>query len=247
MADWPVTYGQGLSEWGKTTGISRPVLVAESGSANTKGAWTELIASTGFDAEAIAVRIEGPNSAKTIAVDIGIGVTDSEVVLIPDIISSAGLSAGSAQNGPFCVFPLSIKAGTRISVRSQSSTTPSNDLRCAVYLIGQGFNRSSGLALVDTYGVTTTSATNGTVYDPGGTADTKGGWTQIVASTTRDISALMIIATNNENAAMTNAGWFFDVGVGASAAEKIIIPDLSTTAWNHGQQYPADMLRAISR
>jgi hypothetical protein len=184
------------------------VLVAESGSANTKGAWTELIASTGFDAEAIAVRIEGPNSAKTIAVDIGIGVTDSEVVLIPDIISSAGLSAGSAQNGPFCVFPLSIKAGTRISVRSQSSTTPSNDLRCAVYLIGQGFNRSSGLALVDTYGVTTTSATNGTVYDPGGTADTKGGWTQIVASTTRDISALMIIATNNENAAMTNAGWF---------------------------------------
>jgi hypothetical protein len=92
-------------------------------SANTKGSWTQLIASTTNPVVGILVLLE-VSSLATFLIDIGTGASGSEVVLIPDIYASF-YSTNAAIMSAAIFFPVQVPAGTRIAARCQSGTANS--------------------------------------------------------------------------------------------------------------------------
>jgi hypothetical protein len=80
------------------------------------------------------------------------------------------------------------------------------------------------LTRVTDYG--TNTADSGAVsVDPGATINTKGSWTQIVASTTNPIRMLMVGIGNGANATRTAYDWLLDIGIGGSGSEVVILAD----------------------
>jgi hypothetical protein len=65
----------------------------------------------------------------------------------------------------------------------------------------------------------------GTEIDPGGTANVKGAWTQITASTAADLAALVMAVGHRGNGALRHEQLLFDVGVGAAGSEQVLVPD----------------------
>ena len=102
--------------------ITADATLTASGTAHTKGSWTQIIASAPFDIGMLWITADDNHAASTntsMLLDIGIGAASSEVVLLPDIL--AGHSTLSASQG-FMV-PIFIPQGTRISGRIQAAIT----------------------------------------------------------------------------------------------------------------------------
>ena len=207
---------------GLDTANSRGTTLTAAGSANTKGSWTQLIASTAGEASGIVVHIQGSgtNSADFL-IDIGIGAATEEV-LIPDIQWS-NASAGTAGS---VVFPVHVPAGSRISARI-ASTTASGTKRVSVTLLPVGPGVHPGFGACTAYGVVAASSA-GTQVDPGGTANTKGAFTQLVASTASPIHAVVLgFGAGGDWSRAAQAHQLWDIAVGA-ATEQIVIPDVPT-------------------
>lgn len=108
------------------------VAIDPGGTVNTKGAWTEITASSGFHAAAIMFSF-GFNddiirAADARAVlDIGIGAASSEQILLADFL----LGWGVLMDGPFIpslpILPFYIPSGTRIIARAQCSHNTAGD------------------------------------------------------------------------------------------------------------------------
>lgn len=89
----------------------------------SKGSWAQAIASLALDTFGLLICINSnvaSAASRNSVVDIGIGGSGSEIVLIPDLIggNASGYNTGG---GLWYYFPVFIPAGTRIAVRSQGS------------------------------------------------------------------------------------------------------------------------------
>lgn len=219
--------GQYAEAAGADTSTSLGTSITASGSTNTKGSWTQLIASTAHDAIGMMIYMRGNTGTQQVLVDIGIGASSSEIALIPNLKYT-----NAAYGFSFTAwFPVQIPAGTRLSARCQSSVASGN-MKVHVVLIYGALKNPVPLTHVLDYGAdTSTSAV--TSVDPGGTANTKGAWTQITASTTHDIKALGI-AWYSSTAATTAVARLIDIGVGAGGSEQILLPDLRNQSDNSG-------------
>jgi hypothetical protein len=165
-----------------TASARDPITVTSGGTAHTKGNWTQLIASTPYDAYGIWVSIEGVHVADTntaYLVDIGVGPAGSEVVVLPN------LDAWGADNTGWGLrlywFPVYIPAGSRIVARSQASTASKNS-KVMVALDGVPWYGRWGVGPVVDYG-TNLSISAGTSVTPATNAF--GSWVQI-GTTVRD-------------------------------------------------------------
>jgi hypothetical protein len=216
MADWPVAAGCRIETAGALTASSAGTTIT-AGAVDVKGSWAQLIASTSFTSSALIINW---NSSLGL-LDIGIGASGSEVVLIPNIMhanssATAGLATGM-------LFPICVPAGARLSARTQSfsASAPST---ITVELISGGFSLPTGYNVVNAYGINNGfGATRGTSIDPGATVNTKGAWTQITASTTRSHAGLMMILGTQNNTVMQSASFLYDIGVGASGSEIVLL------------------------
>lgn len=225
MGDWPLGLkGGGPHESiGITASASRGTTVTASATANTMGAWVQLTAATARESTWCEVHVHSSTAARDYLIDIGIGGAGSEVVLIPYLVSGSG--TGSISRGADFRFPLLIPAGARISARCQSGTG-SSTIRVSMTLGGGGFTQEAGMGQVSAYGAVAAS-TAGTTVDPGGTtANTKGAWTQLAASTTAPIRALLIGQCNQLQSTRTSCDWLMDVGIGGAGSEVVVLPDL---------------------
>ncbi len=113
---------------GAVTGSSTGTTITASGTANTKGSWTQLIASTSKRAVAITVSLAWGMGVDML-VDVGTGAAGSEVVLLPNLLHPAA--------GPrltHFVFMIQIPSGTRVAARCQSPTASATDV-AVIYLI----------------------------------------------------------------------------------------------------------------
>lgn len=123
--------------YGADTAASAGTTLTTVGSANVKGAWTELVAATTRDHRFI-VPFPGKPAGTTVPatnglIDIGIGPAGSEVVLVPDLYYETYTSEVMTPNNP--LLPCRIPAGTRLSARYQSTgTTAAGAPRVAVTL-----------------------------------------------------------------------------------------------------------------
>lgn len=189
--------------------------VTANASAHTKGAWTELIASTAFDVDALDIDVgnvsaSGVNTATLL--DIGVGAAASETVIIPDVAVGGALFGDTIANRVGISFrvPIRIPKGSRVSARIQSIVTGGKTATVNVRPLHSAIPVPVG-STVDVIGSNTATseaaATSGTV-------DT---WTEI-GTTTKAYDALVFVPSM-ASGAVTQGERLFFVGIGASGSE----------------------------
>ncbi|GAA0969760.1 hypothetical protein GCM10009555_017480 [Acrocarpospora macrocephala] len=223
MADWPLYDGQGTETAGATAASSIGVAVTAGGSTNTKGSWVELIAATAHKAVGLIVNAgRGHTATADFLVDIGVGASSSETVIIPNL----KCDNGSNNLGPGQILiPIGIPAGTRIAARCQA-TSASAVTRLQVILLYGSWLGQPPLGRVTAYGVATADS-GGVSVDPGLAANTKGSWSQITASTTNPMRSMLVSIGQQANSGRSvNTDWLLDIAIGAGGSELIVIADL---------------------
>ena len=114
--------------------------VEPGGTANTKGSYVEFAASTTFPIRRIILGSTVLSTSITNAtwlVDVAVGASGSEQVIVPDIPFAAGANQDQADPAVIA-FDVNIPAGSRIALRSQCSITDVNDRRINFALHGVG-------------------------------------------------------------------------------------------------------------
>jgi hypothetical protein len=205
MGGWPIFDGQ---KW-------------ENATANTKGSYTQLIASTGGDAVAIWVNFYTMTQNRDILVDLAIGAASSEQVLFENLYC--------ANQSPYSYFfPVQIPAGTRIAARSQSGSSGGALLRMQIHLLYGSAKTGAPAGKVHTLGANT--ADSGGVLVTLGLNDTKGSYAQITASTPADFRAIVLALGIAGNTLFDGRFFLLDLAVGGAGSEQIILPDLAFRA-----------------
>jgi hypothetical protein len=191
------------------------VTVTANSSAHTKGAWTELIASTTSNSACLFLRVRSvgvPSTNTATLLDIGTGDSGSETEIISNI--AIGGAAGSAAD-PFGIYlqvPIQIPAGTRISARIQSIVTLGKTATIDAAVGGSGDYAATPTSVDSIGGNTATS-------EGIGMSGSSGTWVEAIASTSRAYRGIVLIPSVASAARGGNANSIFTIGVGASASE----------------------------
>src|SRR3990167_876276 len=88
--------------------------------------FTQLIAATTFDAQCVLVTVGSTavsNANSSTLLDIAIGASTAETVIIPDLCAGWAQDSGTAPGGRHYIFPLYIPSGSRVSARTQTVRT----------------------------------------------------------------------------------------------------------------------------
>ena len=126
-------------DYGTAAGDSGGTAVDPGGVAHTKGAWSEVIASTTNNIYWLVVVIaNAKNTPMTNArwlIDVGIGAGGSEKIVVPDLVVKGRSEADTLYPNAWC-FPLQIPKPTRLAVRAQCDITDATDRLFDVALYG---------------------------------------------------------------------------------------------------------------
>lgn len=137
VSDDPYTYAVTI---GADTGGTGLTGIDPGGSANTKSGWVQITASCPADLSAILVQVGDQSNVTmnvntTWLVDIGIGSSGSERVIVPDLFFGASVQSDHI-DPQIPVIPISIPEGTRIVARAQCSNTDATDRLIDIAIIG---------------------------------------------------------------------------------------------------------------
>lgn len=201
------------------------VTVTGDGVAHTKGAWSQIVASTSADCTLLDVLVTSDTFASatdtSTLLDIGVGAAASEVVVIPDI--PIGYFQATAGVMLLYRFPVSIAAGSRVAARLQGAQTTKTAS------VGVRLNRLPNnlepARYVTTYGTTAASSLGTTIAYPG-SLNTKSAWVQLTASTTERLAAIVVGLQAGADTSVAAGNQFVDVGIGAAAAETVLVADI---------------------
>lgn len=217
----PWSFSQGWKVTKYTQGGTYAVAPTASATAHVKGSWLALADSLSDPLFGFVLSLGGTSAAaRRFLVDIGIGAVDAETVLVSNIYFDVGGDGRQPHSSMF--IPLSIPAGTRVAVRCQSETG-SAQIEAYLLAIQQGYIGVPLFGRATTYGAETAD-TSGIQIDPGGTADTKGAYSEIVASTTNPIKACVLCVGNKSNTVDASFNFKCDVSVGP-ATEVVALSD----------------------
>lgn len=220
MAVWPLLDSSSSWQGGASETDSSQVTVTGSATANVKGAWTELVASSGQTSVLVlSVRVSSAAASDTaVLIDIGVGPAGSEVVVCPNIDMGG-------RNGIFTLFlPLALAAGTRVSARLQS-TVVSKTVELQAFGLGGGMVPPEGFRRAVTYGADTATSA-GTPLTAAAATNVKSAWTELVASSTDPIKMLVPFPSKPAGAANSGANGLIDIGVGPAGSEVVILSNL---------------------
>lgn len=202
-----------------TSGSSFTTVTA-SATPHTKGAWTQLVASTAAETAIIALTVTDIQAVATetsTLIDVATGAAGSEVAIAENIAVGGAAVPGTGVARIFlgCVLPLPIRvsAGTRLSVRIQG-VVASQQCRVVHALLTLP-GRQTLPTSVDVLG-TSTANSRGTAL-----SGASGSWTEITASTARRYRALYavpsVIGTDILSVAVA-----LETGVGAAGSEVVL-------------------------
>ena len=196
--------------------VSSSVILTADTVAHTKGAWSQVIASTSADVSFLWVRASAFDAdATNVAslLDLGTGASGSEAAFASNIAVGGASGVGSAglQAIIFGV-PVKIASGTRIAARMQSVVTGGRTGRVEIFAMNAG-DYTTAPTTVDVIG-TDTATSQGTSF-----SGASGTWVQGIASTSQAYRAIGVVLSTHD----TNIGNFnnaqFEMGVGASGSE----------------------------
>jgi hypothetical protein len=201
-----------------------------SGAANTKGSWTQIVASTAADFTHLYLSVDGQPSlsSRSIVFDIAAAPAGSES---SGLIAQNILYELSTQSIWNMIIPCGmLAAGSRIAMRT-ASVTASDATGVGLIGLDSGWLSSNSGSGIDTYGWSGSGNVQGISVDPGGTVfPTKGAYTQITPSSTNSYCGFFLGFDNlNGNPAADDATTLIDVALGSSGSEKIILPNVQVT------------------
>lgn len=209
-----------FTDLGAVTASSKGTALTSGAGTNGKGAYVEFSSSLARDADYLIINSDTFSGTGFSAIDIAVGANGSEQVIL------ANLSIGGVvlTEGRSLFIPFSIPGTSRVTARVQSSAAADAGNNIDI-VFGSGSAGFKPYRICDTYGWTSAS-TRGTAVDPGGTANTKGAYSQIVAATTRDHCGLAWMLDNQGDSTLSNASLLMDIAIGAGGSEQIIIPNI---------------------
>lgn len=219
---WPLVDSSRRTQGGALTASSLLTTITANATVHTKGSWTELVSSVPFPGTGIWIHLgPGPSASgvdTSTLVDIGVGASGSEVVLIPNLAIGGLLVTGF-------FFPVQIPNGARISARAQSAVA-SKTFGMQVFVQGGGMLPPDVGHRVTAYGPST-STSNGVELTVPGTINTKNStYNEITASTTNRMRFLVIDITGRGSTVQQAADVLVDIAAGASGSEVDIIQNL---------------------
>lgn len=224
MPDLPTIAG-GPSETASNPAASEGIVVTADSSAHTKGAWAELVASTAYTSSWMIVQAHSPATANGFLVDIGVGASTAETVLLPNL-SFHSPTAGGRETTHTLTLPIGVPAGTRISARCQA-TTGSGTIRVVVVLIAAPIAAPPTFRRVENCGANPATSVGVVVADPGGVAHTDGAWTELIAATGFNYKWLGLSVYNSSDTGYGGAvSTLIDLAVGGAGSEVAIVNDL---------------------
>lgn len=207
---------------GSDAAASGGVVVTASASSNTKGAWVQLSAASAAEASWIDVIFGSTSTVGRFLIDIGIGASGAETVLLSNLHFDNGVaqinSAGHYR------FPVAIPAGSRVAARMQC-TSASATMRVLAIL---GHGDPGGLTApgsVQTYGANTADSGLTAVNAGSGTANLDTAWVQLTASTTA-AARWLVVGLGHDTTTAAGNRVLLDIGIGAAGAEVEILSDL---------------------
>ena len=207
--DFPIGPGSGQTVLFNTTTI------AAHATPLTKSNYTEMIASTAHHYTSLIVSGLGLTGVNFL-VDIAVGAAASEQVILPNLIIP-----GSAGTYTCIQVPIEIPVGSRVAVRVSATTGASACYISVSGVTGNMWGSPPGGYIQDL--ATVLASGRGAGLDAGAVANTyPATWTQVIASTTAQVSAISAIVGANNNSATVGALWRLQIGVGAASSEQVI-------------------------
>lgn len=195
--------------------------ITPSASANTKGAYAQLIASTAAPTREAVVHLYANVGQSTPGtswlVDIAIGASGSEVVVMSNLCVFTPVQY---LHGFLSIaLPISIPAGSRISARCQTNIASSTDtIKAKLMTFRQGFGGGGvdnlNTSLATGFGTTVTPA-NGS----------KSAYVQLIAATARAYKGVFFSIDHQNTNGAYYATYQFDFAIGAAGSEVIFLPD----------------------
>jgi len=189
--------------------------------AHTKGAYVELIASTGAVGYGLSIKAHASSTNATVRnmlLDIAVGDAGSEVIIIPNLqVGAAGIVLGANSGGlrTYQFTGLSIPSGSRISARVQGAVTVG-----AVTIglwVDLALNADIEQSAVVTYGANTATSA-GTSVTPGSGAF--GSWVAIGTTSTAH-KAFTVSLDQLTDVSMNDVDSILQLSTGAAGAEVI--------------------------
>lgn len=221
VGGWPTTQRHNNARaYGMTT-ASTTLVSLTAGAANVLGTYATIINPTVGDISGLFLHINSsPSSGSQASVTLAVGTSGANPILTDLMLGSSAVS-----NQSFIAYlPLAIPSGSILSAALRSPTA-STVVRAGVTAVDGGLMGGSIGSAIDTIGFVTAS-TQGTLIDPGGTANTKPTpFTQLVASTAADYCAIMFAFDCQAKTTGTSNQQFVDIGLGTSSSETTIIPN----------------------
>ena len=125
------------------TPVTRRGAVIDAGAtANTKGAWVELISAVPSNIRALTFSIDQANdvarTACTWLFDLGIGAAGSEQVIVPNIQLATDATSSMVTPNTFGPIPVGIPSGVRLAARAQCSINTAGDRTFGLAVWGFG-------------------------------------------------------------------------------------------------------------
>jgi hypothetical protein len=197
-------------------------------STNTKGAYSELVASTPFACTQV-IWFNGfvaGSAARQVLIDLSTGAGGAETVVVADLLSEV-MAVSTSWNPNLFTLPLAIAASTRVAARYAINVLAGAGL--SVHLTIWAAGTCPGITSFTTLGANSADS-GGTQIDPGGVADTKGAYVELVASSAAVTQFLMLMSTMQGNQAAASTRWARDVATGAGGAETVLMPDLGMSS-----------------
>ncbi len=190
--------------------VDRPgsITVTADASAHTKGAWSQLVASTSDDISLLRLLISGVNASATntaTLLDIGTGESGSETVVVPDI------AIGTASNVTI-VIPLKIPSGTRVAARIQSVVTGGKTAAVVPIFLNAG-DYNTAPSNVDVISANTANSQGISFTGASGT------WTEAISSTSRAYRAVAFVPSAHDADMVNIINTVMEIGVGAAGNE----------------------------
>lgn len=212
-----------LSKSGVNPAVSCRYYVVASASAtpHVKGAWFEVFTTTeASDFISLSLGATGVNAVDTSTLmDIGIGPSGSEVIVVPDL--GIGWSGGGAS----WELPLRLQAGVRVAVRLQSAVASKSVT--AVFTCLKNSSGVRGPSRLVNLNANLANSRGVTLVAPS-TVNTKSSvWSELVAATPEPFCGLVLCVQGAADISQASTNTLIDLATGPAGSEVIRVPDIS--------------------
>jgi hypothetical protein len=188
---------------------------------HTKGAWNEWVAATSTTWSGMSLVVSADSylaaTDSSMLLDIGVGSAGNEVV----ILGNLPVGYSTALRGALTI-PLRVPEGARVAARIQAAQSSDTVIMKLAPHAGGGFTGSGCYQSAVTYGANIATSRGVTVTADTGTNDSFGSWTEIAASTSAPIRAMIVGAQGAGDTDVSTTGYRLELGYGAAGTEQVI-------------------------